>query len=146
MKFNWGHGITLAFIIVCSTFLTAVYQTTNHPHHLMVENYYEKELVYDEQMEKVRNVQELGVKPTLQYDTSMQAILVNIPGGTGEGGKITFLRPSNPQWDFEIALGNSGQTLQSVQARKVQSGMWKVMIEWTKDGKAFYDEQTFVKP
>ena len=55
MKFNWGTGIFLFYTFFAVTLFFQVYQSTQYDNHLVVDNYYEKDIQYQVQYEKIAN-------------------------------------------------------------------------------------------
>jgi hypothetical protein len=53
MKFNWGTGIVLSFIIFAASILMIVLFPFNQKADLVSDNYYEREIKFQEQIDKM---------------------------------------------------------------------------------------------
>ena len=57
---NWGHKITLVFIVFAIAILGMVYVASQQTNELQDENYYEKELVYQTVIDGRNNLKNEG--------------------------------------------------------------------------------------
>ena len=140
MKFNWGTGIVLAFVAFISFIMYFVVVANSDPradHDLVTEEYYRKELEYQQDLDASRNLELFGG----------QVEVLRISGGLGirfpEGmdlqgidGKVSLYRPSNKQLDFEFPIQNS-DTLQLIPASRLLDGRWDIRVNWTYKGKPY---------
>ena len=134
MKFNWGHGISIFLVIFVLTTISVVALITfddTYSHELVSENYYEDELKYQEEIDKVNNASKLETK--LIYRTSKEGVLITFPSDfdyTKVSGIIEMDRPSKKILDFTmpIKLDENFQIL--IPAEKVVQGKWKMVIDW----------------
>jgi len=73
MKFNWGTGIVLAFIAFISFIMYFVINmSTNkkYDHDLVTEQYYNKELKFQEDIDKSKNARNLETNITWKFHSS----------------------------------------------------------------------------
>ena len=70
MKFNWGHGIVVTMGIAMSLILVLVYFSYQQTIDLVTEDYYPKQLVYENQIDKQNRITSYNVCYTklLRYD------------------------------------------------------------------------------
>ena len=66
-KINWGTGIIITFIVFIISVLTQVIFYMNTDVDLVTDNYYEKELSYDEHISKINNTGTLGHDLNIEY-------------------------------------------------------------------------------
>ena len=57
---NWGKAITIVIALYCIGILFLVYKTTGVNFELVADDYYAKELAYQEQIDKMKNVKAIG--------------------------------------------------------------------------------------
>lgn len=132
---NWGNKILIVIISFVVLILTMVVISVNQDFDMVEENYYEKELAYQGQMDKEKNAQnwphDISIKQLDGYLALLfdQADLVN--------GKIQFFRPSDASLDFNIPL--AAET--NIPIEKFASGIWKVSFHWEAEGKSYYKEE-----
>lgn len=146
-KFNWGWGIAIFIGIFVISMLTMVFSTLDHRWELVTEDYYEKDLAFDQKAEKMRNgnvfSRNLSITPI-----GMQELEIRYKGFPANvEGAIHFFRPSNAALDFQVPIQFAADFKQVVKSAKLKSGKWNVQFEW-KDasGKEFFTEKTLVLP
>ena len=61
MKFNWGTGITIFFLSFVVFMLFMAYKCFQTDFDLVTEDYYAKELVYQETIKKLNNEKNLDI-------------------------------------------------------------------------------------
>ena len=106
--------------------------TTNKEldHDLVVEEYYKKELEFQEQLDNERNAQQL--MEDLSVEKTEAGFLVRFPEDFDIEkikGKMFLYRPSNKQLDFEIPVSLSYHTL-LVPDKRLVGGRWNIEINW----------------
>ena len=74
---NWGHKITISFILFAIIIITMVTIAMRTDVNLVAPDYYEEELAYQEQIDRSKNFQGLSNKPTVQKIDNQ--ILVTFP-------------------------------------------------------------------
>nr|MDA3928246.1 FixH family protein [Prolixibacteraceae bacterium] len=67
-KLNWGHGIFIAIAVMIFSLLTLVFFTVNQKIELVTEDYYPKELKYQEEIQKQKQTQQLQGKIEISID------------------------------------------------------------------------------
>jgi nitrogen fixation protein FixH len=140
MKFNWGTGIVLSFIAFILFIGYFVVLSTRDPasnHDLVTEDYYKKELRYQEDLDASANLQNSGGTVTLQV--TREGIWVRFPEAMDPEkikGTVSLYRPSNKKLDFvaPIRLSN-GQLL--IPESRLLEGRWDLRAEWDYEGKPY---------
>jgi hypothetical protein len=141
MKINWGHK--LVFFGLSFMFFVAfmVYKITTQKVDLVDDNYYEKGVRYQEEINKFNATE--GVESNISFDLNQQLITFksNI---SGLKGKALFYRPGDVNLDFEtdFVLNENGEFTYSI--AQLAKGLWKVTFEWTLNGKLMATEKQFV--
>lgn len=140
MKFNWGTGIVLAFVAFISFIMYFVVVANSDPradHDLVTEEYYRKELEYQQDLDASRNLELFG--GGVEVQRIPEGLGIRFPEGMdprGIDGKMSLYRPSNKQLDFEMPIQNS-DTLQLIPASRLLDGRWNIRLNWTYGGKSF---------
>ncbi|CAN5466874.1 FixH family protein [soil metagenome] len=139
MRINWGVKITIAYTTFVLFMGTMVYMCTRQHFDLVSEDYYAQELKYQQVIDGTNNAKDL--KQPVLIDQSGSAILIKLPtiNSAFEKGEILFYRPSNSTSDFTVAVTSNAT---EVSKEKMHAGLYKVKINWTAEGKHFYDEQS----
>lgn len=139
MRINWGVKITIAYTTFVLFMGTMVYMCTRQHFDLVSEDYYAQELKYQQVIDGVNNTKDLKEQVTI--DQSGSSVSIRLPTGNTafEKGEVLFYRPSNSGADFTVAISSN---VIEVPKEKMHAGLYKVKINWTAEGKHFYDEQS----
>ena len=140
MNINWGKGIVIAIVFFISFILFFVIKmTTNkgYDHDLVTENYYEKELTYQERIDASKNAQNLSEKITLE--NTADGLKIQFPkefhGKTLEG-KVFLYRPSDKHMDFEMPISEI-QNYLLVPDKRLSDGRWNISVEFRHENKNY---------
>ncbi|MFZ9031790.1 MAG: FixH family protein [Robiginitalea sp.] len=140
MKFNWGTGIVLAFAAFIVFILYFVVLSTRDPasnHDLVTEDYYKKELKYQEDLDAARNLEKIEGGVTARItDKGLQIEFPGIMDPEKIIGKVSLYRPSNKQLDFETPIQLSNKQLLIPKSRLLD-GRWDIRVYWTYEGKPY---------
>ena len=146
MKMNWGTGITIALVIYMSGIVGVVIFTFQQDVNLVTKDYYAQELAYDEQIARIRNTESLEQKPELEYVRNAEAVQLSFPANLDpESGSVLFFRPSDFTKDKNYDLKLNDNHSQAFDFTNMQTGMWKVKLQWELEGKSYYQEFVVVK-
>lgn len=138
---NWGKAIFIIFIVFFLGIGTMVYKSVTKNIDLVTDNYYEKELKYQEQIDKINNTNRLTEKLKIDFDGSN--VLITYPNLPGKliTGEISFYKPSDAKSDFKIPVSAGNEMKQVIEAAKLSKGMWKVQVNWAMDGSEYFNEE-----
>jgi hypothetical protein len=141
IKISWGTGIVIGIIIfvVFSVTMTVIFMTQDVS--LVSDNYYEKSLVYQEEIDKQSRTKSLDEQIKINFNGEVISVL--FPSdylGEKISGEIYFYRPSNPDLDFNLPLklveGN-----QNIPVERLAKGFWRLKLNWIMDGNGYYNER-----
>jgi len=124
--------------------LTAVY-FMNQDVNLVTDDYYQQEIKYQDQIDKIERTNALPEKPAIDFDG--EGVKVSFPEALlikNVIGKIHFYRPSNPKLDFDLPLSLSDDGVQIVSTKKMETGFWRLKMYWAMDGKDYYNEKEVI--
>ncbi|MCG8581790.1 MAG: FixH family protein [Bacteroidales bacterium] len=142
MKFNWGHGIIL--VIACGVvgFLSLVFITTRERIDMVTDDYYPKELKYDNQIEKQKNYNALRKKVQVNIDNVFEIIFPdNIADANSIEGLVHVYRPSNKALDIEEEIKLDEHYKMQIPLSKLKSGKYELIIEWQANGQPYLTKQ-----
>ncbi len=142
MKLNWGTGIFLTFVIFVAVTLAMVYVFMNQDVNLVTDDYYQKELEYQNHIETIKRTNKLPEK--LEIKTNRNAIVIKFPTLFHQKsitGNIFFYRPSDRKRDmtFPIVLNDNNE--QIISTSPLIKGLWKVQVEWKNNDSAYFNEK-----
>lgn len=136
-KFNWGHGITLFYLVFVGVVVTALIASFGVKDSLVQENYYAQDLAYQSTYDKMVNSLERNSVQT-KYDPLKKEVRVLFEEGKSVAGNIKFYRPSDDVYDFNTTINN---TTMVIPTGELMKGKWKLKIDWTEDGTPYYTEE-----
>lgn len=136
----WSLGTVIVYCLFAGGTIAFVIFTTTQKVELVSDDYYQKEVLYHEQIERINRTNALDESidwhiadngKTLDFLFSMRLV---------KGGTITLYRPSSSSMDkkYTIIVGGG---LQSIPIEGLTKGMWRIKVEWyDSDGKSYYKE------
>ncbi len=138
MKFNWGKKITLVYVLFVVMLLIVVLFSFKQDPNMVTDNYYEKELTYQNQIEKEKRGNELPVKPIMFFNNNILTFTFPKDFNFKDiGGKIHLYRPSDYKKDIILPIGLDSLNRQEIGLQSVEKGLWKVKLDW------FYKDITY---
>jgi hypothetical protein len=140
MKFNWGTGIVLSFILFAGSILFIILVPFNQEVDLVTKDYYDKEIVYQQQIDRTDRTERLKEEIKIEHNSSL--LNINFPVNYGSvSGEILFYRPSDAKKDFikEIVTDNSNS--QVIDISRLEPGLWKVRVNWNMKEQSYYFEK-----
>ena len=145
MKINWGTGIVIAFVLFISFigyFVVRMNIDTRTDHELVTDNYYEKELIYQQEIDAQKATIEAGVNPKVaRVDEGLLITFSEQFEPNQVFGEVSLYRPSNQLLDFNLPIKLSN-THMLIPDKKLVGGRWDLSITWTyKDKKFLYNEK-----
>lgn len=145
MKINWGTGIVIAFAVFMSFILFFVFSVqSNHKYdnELVVKEYYKKELLAQQDLDKEQNAYDLK-NDKVVIKVLSEGITIDFPKDfdyKSINGKVSLYRPSNQKLDFEIPISLSSAHLLIPKSNLV-GGRWGISIDWNYQGKKYLNKE-----
>jgi hypothetical protein len=136
---DWGKGILLAiigFVIIIITMV--VISVRMDGIELVTENYYEEEIKFQDQIDKENSTLKLN-REVMNYDPLSKTLQVNLPPGAI--GKLQLFRPSDSNLDQNMNFTSNEDGLTSISMSDLKTGYWKFQLNWTEEGKDYYQEK-----
>jgi len=134
MKINWGTGIVIAFVLFMSFILYFVIKAStnkDYQHEMVSEDYYKDELVYQKDIEQLKNTQE--IKGGIQLTKTAEGIEVIFPENYKDKelkGLISLYRPSNQSLDVDYPFVLSNTYTLLIPDQKLVGGRWDIKLSW----------------
>jgi nitrogen fixation protein FixH len=143
MKFNWGTGIALTFILFAAGIIFLVTLCSKVNSDLVSKDYYNKEIAFQSQIDKEKNTAQLTQPLKIIFNKSTDLISISFPNQiyTSVEGSIHFFKPDNASLDFDVNIATDSLLQQDVNAEKMKKGLWRAQIDWNANGKMFYEEK-----
>ena len=109
---------------------------------MVQENYYEKDLNYEDFRLKRENASNMTNPVEIIYVEEERQINIQFPQDMlAVDGKVDLFRPSNEAMDvsFPIQLSQEGIMTIPLDAT-IADGLWRIHLEWQSKGMSFYKE------
>jgi nitrogen fixation protein FixH len=117
---------------------------------LVAADYYEREVVHQEQMERAQRGLALGTSATVAFDSHTRCIVIRLPGdhaAAGPTGSIELYRPSEAGLDRTLPLNLAASGAQMLGTTELKPGLWRVRVTWSVKGEEhFLDEKIEIEP
>ncbi|TYA55933.1 FixH family protein [Formosa maritima] len=133
MKINWGTGIVIAFICFISFimyFIIKMNTDSKYDHDLVIEEYYQAELGFQEEIDKENNSNKLS--ENISWKKTEDGLLILFPENLDVQkitGTVYLYRTSNKKLDFEMPITLSENTL-LIPENRLLNGRWNLKIDW----------------
>lgn len=137
---NFGNWIVVAFILFAVFIGTLVTVCVREDVDLVSKDYYQQELQYQVQIQRLNNTSDLKEKPELKIVDQRLQVTYN-QWGDIDNGELKLFCPSNPKMDRNFPLERSGNPVQSFEVESLQKGMYRAKLTWEMNGKEFYIEE-----
>tara|TARA_R100001369_G_scaffold5718_1_gene15771 strand:- start:76 stop:522 length:447 start_codon:yes stop_codon:yes gene_type:complete len=140
MKINWGTGIVIgiaAFICFIMFFVIKMSTNDKYSYDLVVEEYYKKELAFQQEIDAEENLKLLTEK--IKGKKTDEGWLLSFPkeiNPENVSGTVFLYRPSNKKLDFQLPLKFSGSNL-LIPNKRLLGGRWNINIAWDYEGKKY---------
>lgn len=136
---NWALGVTAiygGFVLFLIGFF--VISTLNKVD-LVEDNYYDKEIAYQQHIDKVRRTKALA-SPMI-WKRERETLILQFPKEINAvKGSVKLYRPSNSGRDVVIPIRMDMERMQSIPLNKMEKGLWRMQINWQTDSASYYNE------
>ncbi|HMP74535.1 MAG TPA: FixH family protein [Kiritimatiellia bacterium] len=145
MKNPWP----IALIVLISTaFVSAVTVAVvmiRQPVDLVVRDYYEQDLRHAERMAEEQRALALDPPLRLHADPAARTLAAHFPDPSATG-TLHLYRPSDSSLDQVIDLALDDQGHQLFDLADLQSGLWRINVQWEQNGEGYYQTEQLVLP
>lgn len=145
----WPAGIIVAFAVFITATATLIVVATRNRMELVTHDYYEQELRYQQQMDRIGRTRALRSKIKVVQDAVRHRLTIQLPSehvGHHAMGRIYFYRPSAAGQDQQMELEPDSRGEQSVDVGQFAPGLWKVRVFWTVGDAEYFSDKTVVLP
>lgn len=141
---NWGYKIMLVFLVFVSGIVYMVIKASGFNNDLVVTDYYEQELKYQNVIDKVERSNELSSPVTaemindelvIQFPEEMKNREIN--------ADVLLYYPADKRNDVHRSLSTSDSRM-TFPVPATNKGLHEVKIEWTADGVSYYSRNKII--
>lgn len=149
MKWNFGTGIAAVYSIFALSMLTAAIRSTRYDVGLVKKDYYADDLNYQQHFNKIQNEKRSSERLKIERSviardeaTEEVCFILHFPKNQPSPmGEVTLFRPSKVGIDETLVIKTDGENAMHVPVKGLMRGAWKIQIDWTANGTAFYREE-----
>lgn len=147
IKWHWGWGIAVFYSIFVLIFIGVLFFSFRQDNSLVVDDYYQQDITYQEHKDKVARYRALSEELTHTYDAEAHAVLLQFPSDvTDPAGEVHFYRPSSARQDYRVPLQLDGEGRQQIPVSRLIPGQWQMKVEWVSGGKGYFTESQLIIP
>ncbi len=145
MKWNYSHGVILAFVLFCSFITYVVIRGFQQNIDLVSDTYYLDELAFQDQIDQKSNLANSGL--SLELKQGKEDIQILFPESFKEAkGTVHFYHPSRAIFDKQYTLALNDSNIQTINKDDLIKGHFKVKVNWQVGETAFFQEsEMFVR-
>lgn len=140
-KISWGIGIAVVYIAFVLIRLVIIAVSEKNSVDLVSDDYYEREVRYEQQMRAISHTQSLP--ESLRFSLINKNVRIVFPEyfrNRRVDGTILFFRPSDTKQDIKIPLRLNDSLQQDISVANLMNGYWKIQIDWKSDTTQFFQE------
>ncbi len=145
----WPWAIILTFVVFISGTVGLVVMACSQKVDLVSANYYEQELKFQGQLERMKRTAQLGAQAAVSYDAAQKRITIALPPEQARHelrGQIQLYRPAQANLDRQLTLQPDAGGVQSLDASALKPGLWKIRVSWTVGQQDYFIDQKIVIP
>jgi hypothetical protein len=140
----WPVAIIAVFAVFIAGTAGLIVMACAHRTDLVSRDYYEQELRFQGQLERVERTRRLQPPVAVAYDPARRQLRLSLPPDHARRdarGRIRFYRASAAALDREVNLALDADGRQAVDVADLRRGAWKVRVSWTVEGEEFSLDQ-----
>ena len=141
---NWGYKITVAYLVFVFGILFLVYKTSQEKKDLVTEDYYEKELKYQQVIDASKRTALLSSE--LKYEVLKNKILITFPDefiNKDVSGEIEIYCPSDENKDVRKSFNHLKNNC--IEMSTSNTGLQVIYVNWICEGLSYsYEKKIFI--
>jgi hypothetical protein len=139
---NWGYKIAIFYTAFALFIIALVVMSFNQKYDLVTEDYYDKELKFQEQIDK-QNLVNANSKQIVWKHAGKSLNLV-FPATEKVSGEIKLFRPSDAAMDIIVAVMPDSSGNQQIDITAAGSGKYLLQIDWKENDKSYFQESVII--
>jgi len=144
---HWPLGITLIYVLFVLLLIAFLVFSGFQQVDLVTEDYYDQEIIYQKQINRIDRAQSLSEPVNWVYDKEKGALTVQFPPEFDPikvRGNILFFRPSDAKQDKLVTLKLSSAGTQLINTKNLMPGYWKIKAFWQVEKIEYYKEGVLI--
>jgi nitrogen fixation protein FixH len=142
MTLKWEYAVGAFFLLFIGGVLALVFLTLDDRNDLVVEHYYDAEIQYQQQIDRIERTRALGEQPSISVTDD--GILVRFPRtfrSSDLTGMLHVYRPDDKRLDVTLPIGPDSTNAQLIPMGLLSTGSWNVQATWYAGGDGYYSEE-----
>lgn len=135
---NWGKGLTIVIIVFIATMLGMVYIAFRQSNEMIEDNYYDREVKYQQIIDAKSNLKPLLSEFILADSLNFVYLKLPRPAASNiKNGELRMIKMDQASAD------NTLQILQEetkIDKSKIQKGLYHIKLNWESDSKSYFYE------
>ena len=142
---SWGNAIILIFILFAGFIGTMVYLMHLERIDLVRDDYYQDEIAYQRQINRVANSRHIDAMTFIQYLPTSNEIRLTLPDSLQ---RDTFLlyRPADRRQDVRLGLTTTSPTISTIPMQGKPGGLWRAQLSWSDSQRDYYTDCELTLP
>jgi hypothetical protein len=140
MALNWGQSIALFYSFFVCVLIIVVIQSRTFDNSLVTEDYYARDINYQQEYDRRSNSARLGAGPQVRCESG--DCRLSFPAKLAEraSGNVQIYRPSSKRHDRRLSLRLDEAGAMDLPLNGLPRGYYRVIVEWSAAGTDYYDE------
>lgn len=143
MTFNWGHGIALFYSFFVCTLIIVVIKSTSFDNSLVTDNYYERDINYQAEYNRLENAGRLTELPRINIEGTQGYLEFPTEVDGVKTGQLHVYRPSSNRHDRVFPIAPGTKEGMSFSLDELPAGRYVAILEWTAGTTAYRHELPF---
>ena len=143
---NWGYKILVVYIVFIAGIVTLVYKSSVQNQDLVVNDYYDQELKYQDRIDAI--VRTNNLRSPVECNVEKDDIVIHFPAemnGLRLKASVLLYSPVDEKKDIQKQLSTSDAVIRFPLAGN-NRGFHKLKITWSVNNTSFYSEQQIMIP
>ena len=142
MKLNWGSALLIFFVVYIGVLVYVVFKSRTIDHSLVVEDYYQHDIRYQEKLDKQNNRQFLQKDLSIRFVNKEQLIRLDFGNSKAEKAKVELYKPDNKSRDIKKEYNVPENGILDIKTNEILPGRWTVKVDWKDAQRAYYKEES----
>lgn len=147
LNISWGTKIAVLYISFVALIGFMVTLCMRQNIELVSDDYYERELVFQDKINEMNNANALPEK--ISHTILPEGVIIQFPAlfkTKKVSGEILFFRPSDKSKDHSAGIRLNENAQQLIPAQFLSKGMYKMKVSWNADATSYFTEEIIVIP
>jgi hypothetical protein len=141
MNMNWGKWIVVSFVLFAAFIATLVTVCVRQDISLVSKDYYEEELVYQDQIGRIENASLLAKRPSIKIINKNTLEISFDQFNKIRKGELQLFRPSDASMDKKFFFEASDTPTQQFSTDTMHKGMYRARMMWKMGEREYFVEE-----